>query len=213
MKTKRIISGAPFVALGILAVLYAAVIGFHNLLSYLGVTLLFFLLFAPLRRYFPDRHMVIEVPPHTGNIACDQLILEVRETIKGIHDARARFPADSIERKVDLIEALARQMLEVLAKHPELQGQLRTFLRYYLPTTLKLVDARAQIAQTGAVGDITARTIMRIEEALEAVCKAFEKQLDALDQFRYLNVETEIEVLRDLLHRDGLLDSVDQETQ
>ena len=210
MKTKRMLSGAPFIVLGMLTVLYAWVIGFHTVLSYLGAALLAFLLYAPLRRYFPDRFMVVEVAPNTGNIACDQLIVEARETLKGIHDARGRIPADGIEKKVDLIEALARQMLAVLAKQPELQGQLRAFLRYYLPTTRKLVDARAQIAQTDAPSDAAQGVLARIREALEAIRKAFVKQLDALDQFRFLNVETEIEVLRDLLAQDGLLDQLDR---
>ena len=208
MKTKRISSGAPFILLGVLAVLYAWVIGFHTLPSYLGVVLLCFLCYAPLHHYFPDRFMVVEVAPNTGNLACDQLIVETREVLKNIHDARSRIPTDGIDKKVDLIEALARQMMAVLAKQTELQGQLRTFLRYYLPTTLKLVEARAQIAQDKAQSETAQRTLSRIEEALEAIRKAFEKQLDALDQFRFLNVETEIEVLRDLLSQDGLLDQV-----
>ena len=55
------------------------------------------------------------------------------------------------------------------------------------------------------------RTEARIEEALEAIRRAFEKQLDAVDHFRYLNVETEIDVLRDLLRKDGLLEDVDHQ--
>ena len=205
MKTKRIMSGAPLIALGVLTIVYAALFGLHTFLSYVGAALLCFLLLAPLRRYFPDRFMVVELPPNTGNIACDQLIVEARGVIRNIHEARARIPTDSIDKKVDLIEALARQMLAALAKQPELQGQLRIFLRYYLPTTHKLVDARAQIVQAGARGDAAERTAARIEQALEAIRRAFEKQLDAVDHFQYLNVETEIEVLRDLLQKDGLL--------
>ena len=211
MKTKRIMSGAPLIALGLLTIVYAALIGFHSFLTYAGAALMCFLLLAPLRHYFPDRFLVVEIPPNTGNIACDQLIVETREVIRNIHDARANAPADTIDQKVDLIEALARQMLAAMAKQPELQGQLRIFLRYYLPTTLKLVKARAQINEAGARGDMAARTAARIEEALEAIRKAFEKQLDAVDHFRYLDVETEIEVLRDLLQKDGLLNPADQE--
>ncbi len=207
MKTKKITSGAPFLCCGALVLLYAVVVGFHTALSYAGAALLFFLAYAPLHRYFPDRFMVIEVAPNTGNIACDQLILEARESLKRVHEARARTPNDAIDEKVERIEALARQMLATLAKQPELQGQLRTFLRYYLPTTLKLVDARAQLTQGDARGEIAQRTLRRIEEALDAIRVAFEKQLTALDQFRYLNVETEIEVLRDLLAAEGLLDN------
>jgi len=211
MKTKRIMSGAPMIMLGVLMMAYALLIGLHTLLSYVGAGLLCFLLLAPLRRYFPDQQLVVEVPPNTGNIACDQLIVEARQVIRDIHDARSKIPADSIDKKVELIEALARQMLAALAKQPELQSQLRIFLRYYLPTTLKLVDARVQIAQSEGRGEVAERTAARIEEALEAIRRAFEKQIDAVDHFRYLNVETEIEVLRDLLCKDGLLDRIDHQ--
>lgn len=210
MKTNRIRSGAPFIVCGIVVLCYAAVIGFHSVLSYLGAAVLAFLIYAPLHRYFPDRFIVVEVPPDTGNIACDQLILEARGVLKKIHEFSRHIPADGISAKLERLESLAQQMLTVLAKQPELQGQLRTFLRYYLPTTLKLTDARLQIAQTGSRGEVAQRTLQRIEEALGAVCQAFEKQLEALDQFRYLNVDTEIDVLRDLLSADGLLDQVMQ---
>lgn len=210
MKTRRIRSGAPFVICGIVVLCYAAVIGFHSVFSYIGAAVLAFLIYAPLRRYFPDRFMVVEVPPDTGNIACDQLILEAREVLKKIHERHQHIPADQIAAKLDRLQSLAQQMLVVLAKQPELQGQLRTFLRYYLPTTLKLTDACVQIAQTGSRGEVAQRTLQRIDEALGAVCQAFEKQLEALDQFRYLNVDTEIDVLRDLLSADGLLDKVMQ---
>ena len=206
MKTKRILSGAPFLFCGVLVLAYALIVGLHTTLSYVGTGVLVFLAYAPIRRYFPDRFMVMEVTPNTGNISCDQLILEAREQLERIYGARQRAPRDEADQQVGRIEALARQMLAVLAKQPELQSQLRTFLRYYLPTTLKLVEARAHFPQ-GEESETAQRAHKRIEEALTAVCTAFEKQISALEQVRYLNVEAEIEVLRDLLEADGLLDA------
>ena len=204
MTTKRIFSGAPVILCGLAVLAYAAVFGLHSLLSYLGAALVALLVYMLFRRYFPDRFLAVEVAPNTGNIACDQLILEARAALQGIHGVRQKLPADPIAERLSRIEALSQQMLEALGRQPELQSQLRTFLRYYLPTTQKLADAGMQILRTGTRGEAAQRTLARINEAFDMIGAAFEKQLDALDQFRYLNVETEIDVLRDLLSADGL---------
>ncbi len=213
MKTKRIRSGAPWLLCGVAVLLFAMIVGFHSIFSYVAAALLAFLLYTPLHRYFPDRFRAVEAAPNTGNIACDQLILEARGVLKNLHDTRRRIPKDGLDAKVERIEQLSQQMLTVLERQPELQGQLRTFLRYYLPTTLKLTDARAQMAQSAAMSPEAQGTLERIGTALDTVCQAFEKQLTALDQFRYLNIETEMDVLRDLLNADGLLQDAPQISQ
>lgn len=80
-------------------------------------------------------------------------------------------------------------------------SSLRTFLRYYLPATLKLLDARARLEN-----DLDAQMAEKIREAMRAVQAAFHKQLDALNEFRFINLESEMDVLSDMLKSDGLLD-------
>lgn len=83
-------------------------------------------------------------------------------------------------------------------------GSLRTFLRYYLPTTLKLLDARAKL-ETGVASTAAKNVRTRINDALGVIDDAFKKQLAALDEFRFLNLESEMDVLQDLLKADGLI--------
>jgi hypothetical protein len=187
--------------------LYAAVVGLGSWSSYAGIVILAFLLYAPLKRYFPDRFLVIETPPHTGNVSCDQLIIESRETLKDIYLLRVSIQRDSLTEKIDLIEQMARKILDILAQQPSMQGQLRTFLRYYLPTTLRLLRVRAEILHKSRKPNQTAQqTLQRIDGALRMIEDACERQLDALDQFQYLSIETEMDVLDDMLRRDGLMD-------
>ena len=51
----------------------------------------------------------------------------------------------------------------------------------------------------------------RIREAMAQVQTAFHKQLDALDEFRFINLESEMDVLADMLRSDGLLSSEREE--
>ena len=83
-------------------------------------------------------------------------------------------------------------------------SQLRTFLRYYLPATLKLLNARAALeAEVNAGG--SPQIAARIAKAVGEVQSAFHKQLDALNEFRFINLESEMDVLSDMLESDGLL--------
>lgn len=79
----------------------------------------------------------------------------------------------------------------------------RTFLRYYLPATLKLLSARAKIEGEVHAGE-AARIAGRIREAMAEVQTAFHKQLDALNEYRFINLESEMDVLADMLRSDGL---------
>ena len=82
-------------------------------------------------------------------------------------------------------------------------SQLRTFLRYYLPATLKLLNARAALeAEVNAGG--SPQIAARIAKAVGEVQSAFHKQLDALNEFRFINLESEMDVLADMLKSDGL---------
>ena len=96
-----------------------------------------------------------------------------------------------------------RQILQRLEEQPNMLSQLRTFLRYYLPATLKLLNARAALeAEVNAGG--SPQIAARIAKAVGEVQSAFHKQLDALNEFRFINLESEMDVLADMLKSDGL---------
>lgn len=82
-------------------------------------------------------------------------------------------------------------------------SSLRTFLRYYLPATLKLLEERAKLEdEVSANAPIAAK----IRAAMAQVQAAFHKQLDALNDFRFINLESEMDVLSEMLASDGLLE-------
>ena len=83
-------------------------------------------------------------------------------------------------------------------------SSLRTFLRYYLPATLKLLQERAKLEHEVNAG-ASAQIAEKIRAAMAQVQAAFHKQLDALNEFRFINLESEMDVLSDMLKSDGLL--------
>ena len=136
---------------------------------------------------------------------CSAVIREGREALRSIRHANDLIPDPALSAQIDSIEQSCSQILSILEQRPTLLPQLRTFLRYYLPTTLKLLDARARLEHTANTP--TAREVRtRISEALGVIDKSFQRQVEALDEYRFIDLESEMDVLRDMLRSDGLVD-------
>ena len=61
--------------------------------------------------------------------------------------------------------------------------------------------------EQGIRGENIGGTIRRIEDILDTIVAAYEKQLDALFADEALDIETDIEVLDGMLSREGLKNS------
>ena len=75
---------------------------------------------------------------------------------------------------------------------------------YYLPTTLKLLNAYDRMDSTGVVGENISGTKEKVEDILGTIVTAFEKQLDGLFGADALDISTDISVLEAMLAREGL---------
>ena len=128
-----------------------------------------------------------------------------RDAMRRIRHANDLIPDPELSAQIDSIENSCGQILSILEQRPQLLPQLRTFLRYYLPTTLKLLDARARLENTANTRK--AREVRtQISQAVGVIDKAFLKQVEALDAYRFIDLESEMDVLRDMLKSDGLID-------
>lgn len=206
METKTIRSGAPFVLAGIAVLLTALMVGIGSFFSYVLAAGVFALAFAWGKKLFPDRVIEVERAPHSGNAEVDALIAEARSQLDAIAAANDAIAEMELSGQIEDIETTCRTILVRLEEQPGMLASLRTFLRYYLPATLKLLEARAKLEGEGNV-----QIEQKIRGAMAQVQTAFHKQLDAMNEFRFINLESEMDVLADMLHSDGLLER-EQET-
>ena len=86
------------------------------------------------------------------------------------------------------MSAISAVPLRRPVEHPEKQQQAATFLNYYLPTTLKLLDSYAKFEEAGIEGENLSRAQERIEETMDALIKGFDKQLDDLYRALFLGL-------------------------
>ncbi len=129
----------------------------------------------------------------------DDILREIRQVNDEIPDA-------AMSAKIDRIEEITGKILNYQKSHPNKEGQLRTFLNYYLPTTLKILRAYAQLDAQGIEGENISAAKKRIEDMMDQVVSGFEKQLDKLFQDDAMDITSDVEVLENMLKKDGLSD-------
>ena len=205
MEKKTIRSGAPFVCLGVGVLLAALVLGIGSFFSYIVAALAGAAGFVIGKKAFPDRVIEVERAPQSGNAEVDALIAEARAQLDEIAAANDAIEEDALSSQIFDIENTCRLILARLEEQPQMLSSLRTFLRYYLPATLKLLGERAKLEGEVNAGQ-NAAIAQRIREAMGQVQSAFHRQLEALDEFRFINLESEMDVLADMLRRDGLIE-------
>lgn len=130
----------------------------------------------------------------------DAILKEIRQLNDDIDDVE-------LSAKIDRIEDITGKIFAYLKSNPGKASQLRSFLNYYLPTTLKILHAYAQLEDQGIEGENISAAKERIENMMDKVVEGFEKQLDKLFQDSTLDITTDVQVLEQMLNKDGLSDS------
>ena len=122
--------------------------------------------------------------------------------LRAIRSANDRIADPVLSEKIDHLETVAGKIFREVEEHPEKQQQAATFLNYYLPTTLKLLDSYAKFEEAGIEGENLSRAQERIEETMDALIKGFDKQLDDLYRNEAMDIDSDIRVMGNMLRRD-----------
>lgn len=126
--------------------------------------------------------------------------------------ARIRANNDAIEgeeisKKIDQIEHVVRTIFDRAAEQPQIIDDLSKLMDYYLPTTVKLLDAYRDLDAQPVQGPNIAASKHEIEATLDTLSVAFEKLLDSIFRDMAWDVSSDISVLRTVLAQEGLVDS------
>lgn len=148
--------------------------------------------------YVPEPPKPVEDPIGTEETDKFGLLLKELERACGRITDR-----DMMEKAVQ-VRGLSAAIFQAVRESPEKQPQIGSFLNYYFPTTLKLLDSYADFEAKGYQGDKLTQTKERIETTMDTIIAAYRKQLDNLYLSDTLDVDTDMDVLETMLKRDGL---------
>ena len=116
----------------------------------------------------------------------------------------ATIPNLGVKAKIRELIDVSDKIVEDAVNDPSDVPQIKKFLDYYLPTTIKLLNAYDRMGAQGIEGENITGTMQSIEEMLDTAVAAYKKLLDSLFANQALDVETDIQVMNTLLKREGL---------
>ena len=144
--------------------------------------------------------------PEPEQNTAEEIKQEEDAILREIRQINDDIPDEVMSAKIDRIEEITRKILDYQKAHPDRSSQLRSFLNYYLPTTLKILRAYAQLDAQGIEGENISAAKARIEGMMDQVVSGFEKQLDKLFQDQAMDITSDVQVLESMLKKDGLSD-------
>lgn len=141
----------------------------------------------------------------TNDPAVAELIVERDRAVGEMKRLNDAIKDETISAQIDRLEADTEKIIAHVAEHPEKLPQIRKFMNYYLPTTLKLLNAYDRMDDAGISGENIDSTKAKVEKTMAVLVTAFDRQLDALFGDEALDVATDIKVIETLLAREGLV--------
>ena len=119
----------------------------------------------------------------------------------------------AVRQKINEIMRITDKIMQDAIQDPADVPQIRKFMNYYLPTTIKLLNAYDRMSLQGIEGENVDKSMHNINEMLDTAIEAYKKRLDSLLANQALDIETDIAVLNTMLERDGLTGGRDFEAE
>lgn len=204
-RDKRIRPLWPIYASGVTFLIYSAFAPIYKT-SHLAIACVLALAVYLLGTFkSPAKVEQVEVEVKTGDSDADGVIARGRETTARLRATLERITDPELKTYVARTERALTQMVDVVAQTPAKAAIVKRFINYYLPTIMKLLDAYDRLCEAGQAQTMNA-TLQSIEDSMENVARATERQLSNMFEDEQLDISTDIEVLETLLKSDGLLD-------
>lgn len=223
MKTVKKRSVAPIYLIGLVWLVYSFLFPLYRPMDFILCGVVSLVVFLIAKSVFRTR--VIEIPEEkkaaepikaepASNLTPEQreLAAERDRAVSELHRLNDNIEDPTLSAQIDHMEVTTKKIFSYVLEHPEKKTQIRRFLNYYLPTTIKLLNAYDRMDSAGVSGANIDGTKGKIEQMLSTVVTAFDKQLDALFGDEALDISADITVLEQMMAQEGLSDNNDFKT-
>lgn len=209
-KQVKVRSVYPVYAIALVFFLSCIILRTHSVLGLLFTAAVAAAAYFLCHTLMPDKMVTVEeeIPdpePDDPEVAAlkherDSALAEMRRINRSI-------PDETITGQIDHIEEVTGKIFTHVMEHPEKKNQIRRFMNYYLPTTIKLLGAYERMEELGVSGENIDASKAKIEDMLATVCAAYDRQLDALFAGDVLDIGADVSVLQSMMQREGLVES------
>ena len=141
--------------------------------------------------------------PLTGNQQADAVILKGQEMLNTIRDENIVITDETLSAQMDTLSDKCQQIFRTVSAEPSKAPHVRKFMNYYLPTTLKVLANYRTMQERGVSYQDMQQARESAVRCMNMVLTACQKQIDALHRENMLDISTDIEVMEQMLRRDG----------
>ena len=188
-----------------------AIIAFCGL--YLGLDLnVIFSIFISLGSYYAltlifNRNEVLQERIDLERLEYEQLTAQASNTIKQIKGLEGKIENSGIQSNISQICETSDKILLSLKEKPKKMKQVRKFVDYYLPFTLKILDQYDRVENQSLTSQESIDFMERVERMLGRVKIACEAQLNNMYDLDIIDTNADIKVFETMLKTDGLVDN------
>ena len=214
-------STIPIYLVGVVWLVFGLFLSLSRPMDYVLCAVISIAAFVVGKAIFPDKHYQMpgqaeekkeenkeekkpEAPKSTGNPEIDNLIKERERALSEMRRLNDSIEDETISAQIDHLEEVTSKIIDQVIKEPAKLPQIRKFMSYYLPTTIKLLTAYDQMSRQGVSGENITGTMEKVERMMSTIVLAFEKQLDSLFGDEAMDISTDITVLENMMVREGL---------
>ena len=203
MATVKRRSTVPYYAAAGTWVIYALLFPLYRVPQFIFIAIVSAVVFFIMNAVCGTVEVTVPDPPKkeesTGNPELDKMIRDGNLAISEMKRLNTSIKDEKISADIDRLK-----IFDCVKADPEKLPQIRKFMDYYLPTTLKILNAYDRMGAQGVSGENIDATMQRVESMMGTIVTAFEKQLDMLFGSEAMDISADITVLENMMKREGL---------
>ena len=204
MKTVRIKSAIPIYLAALIWILFGLFAPIYELLFIIIAACVSVAVYLVASVFFPGRTVEVDAKPDSGDDAVNAQISAGRAALRSLREADEAIEDEAISARLKRMTEAGGKIFDILEKEPSRAGEVRRFMNYYLPTADKLLTQYRELGESGSQGENVRGAMTVVENSLEMIAVAFERQLDSLYRHEAMDIQTDIDVLETMLASDGI---------
>lgn len=132
------------------------------------------------------------------------MINEGQGYIEKLHYLNDLIEDETVSEKLYRMEDLLKEIFQRLKEAPEQMPKMRKLMNYYLPTTIKLLQAYSEFDDVNTPNTDITSAKTEIEKTIDIINEAFTELLNKLFQDSAFDATTDAQVLQTMLAKEGL---------
>lgn len=152
-------------------------------------------------------------PIATGNAALDELLTVAMGYLNQLNELSLAITSEKMIRPVGELLNISRQIISFVEKQPEKIRQIRQFMNYYLPTTIKLLQNYSDFSRETLKGSNIKEAMTKIEDSMDGIVETFRREFDNLYRDKTDDITVDVDVMLAMMRQQNMKDDFSPSNQ